>query len=215
MPKKPVYDASQIQVLGDIGGIRTRPNEVWKAVPGYEGEYEVSTLGRVRSVARVISMQNGTHRCCAGKVLTHTMNGPSYYHKVSLSKSLRGKRVGRTGQKQHYVHVLVLTAFVGPQPAGLVARHLDGNIDNNTLKNLRYGTPKQNGQDKVRHGTSPVGSRNPASILTEQDVVSIRLALKGGRCGVKTLARRYGVSATTVRDAASGKTWKHLTERKG
>jgi hypothetical protein len=50
------------------------------------------------------------------------------------------------------VHTLVLEAFVGPRPDGMVTRHLDGDPSNNRLSNIAYGTPRENSLDRVRHG---------------------------------------------------------------
>lgn len=66
-----------------------------------------------------------------------------------------GYRRVKIGTKTHKVHRLVLQAFVGPCPDGQQVRHLDGDKENNNLRNLRYGTGAENTADKVRHGTMP------------------------------------------------------------
>lgn len=109
--------------------------ERWLPVPEYEGLYEVSDLGRVRSV--------GVRRGKSGKVLTpHTGK-----HDVKVCLSCRGQR------RTYRMHTLVLVAFVGPRPPGLEACHLDGDCTNNRLSNLRWDTHLANEQDKSRHGT--------------------------------------------------------------
>ena len=106
--------------------------EEWRSVPGYEGRYEVSNLGEVRSYA------TGRLRVVVAPV---AKNG---YRYAFLTQD--GKRVGRT------VHQLVCLAFHGPRPDGMQVRHLDGNKLNNHLDNLLYGTPSENSYDTVRQG---------------------------------------------------------------
>lgn len=104
----------------------------WVPVAGYEGVYEVSDTGLVRGLSR------GTLR-----TLKPRSSGP--YPSVNLCR--RGtKRSAR-------IHNLVAHAFLGPRPAGLQVRHLDGNPLNNSVSNLAYGTASENALDKRRHGT--------------------------------------------------------------
>lgn len=116
----------------------TDATERWLPVPGYEGLYEVSDLGRVRSLPR----QVGYGRI-KGRILK-ALPGRNGYPRVNLWKDQRAK--------MHHVHSLVLAAFTGPRPEGYETRHLDGDRCNNTLANLSYGTPSENQHDKVRHG---------------------------------------------------------------
>lgn len=127
-------------------GFRPMPGERWLAVPGYEGLYEVSDFGRVRSLDRRVINKLGREQLCRGTVLYTNMVGlRRQYHSVVLRNSGDAQRVT--------VHSLVLQAFVGPAPDGTECRHLDGNPDNNHLANLRWGTRSENILDTVRHGT--------------------------------------------------------------
>ena len=118
--------------------------EVWKAVPGYEGEYEVSSFGRVRSLDRCVprlSRDGKTGvRYVTGRVLRP---GPSKSGHRTVS-------LGRNNSKQ--VHALVLLAFEGVAPSGHEVLHIDGDPANNCLSNLRYGTRSENNFDITRHG---------------------------------------------------------------
>lgn len=78
------------------------------------------------------------------------------------------------GYKRYYIHRLVLLAFVGPCPPGMECCHIDGNPINNRLSNLRWGTRRENMEDRVRHGCDNGGIRNGMSRLTVADVVEIR-----------------------------------------
>ena len=120
--------------------------EVWKPIPGFDGAYEVSDWGRVRSIDRIITTKAGTKQRRQGRVLTPTANTGGYL-KVGLG------RLGRAKTLQ--VHRLVLEAFVGPCPEGHECCHNDGDPTNNNLSNLRWDTPSGNALDSVLHGTHP------------------------------------------------------------
>lgn len=119
-------------------------NERWLPVVGYEGIYEVSDHGRVRSVDRVVLTASGT-RSYKGKILRIVSRHHGY-----PGVSLRRPGVRKTG----YIHRLVLEAFVGPCPEGMEGCHNDGTASNNRLSNLRWDTSIANAQDKARHGTN-------------------------------------------------------------
>lgn len=111
--------------------------EIWRPVKGYEGLYEVSDQGRVRSLRR-----SGT----PGRVLTQQQSKGKLYLLVRLSRNSQ--------RKIKTVHSLVLGAFVGPRPAHMEVRHLNGNAIDNRLTNLAYGTSLENSADQRAHGTN-------------------------------------------------------------
>lgn len=120
--------------------------ERWRSVVGFEGTYEVSDLGRVRSVSRMVERSGQGGYRIQGRVLKTHVN-PHGYAQITLAR--KGKWLSRR------VHRLVLEAFVGPRPRGKEARHLDGDRLNNGLHNLKWGTKSENAWDQVRHGTHP------------------------------------------------------------
>ena len=119
--------------------------ERWKPITGYEGIYEVSDHGRVRSLDRTITRSDGQVRRLKGKVLSAPPKQRGGYPRVCLSA--HGK------DKVRYVHSLVAETFIGTRPDGMEVCHNDGDPTNNHVDNLRYGTPSENELDKVRHGT--------------------------------------------------------------
>lgn len=121
--------------------------EQWRPVIGYEGSYEVSDLGGVRSLERVAMRRNGSPMPVPARILKTYRTPPVGYRAVKLQNGGRETRVGLR------VHVLVLEAFVGPRPEGYVGCHNDGDIDNNTPPNLRWDTQKANLADMKAHGT--------------------------------------------------------------
>lgn len=118
--------------------------EKWLPIPGYEGMYEASDQGRVRSLDREVECRNGRKIRCAGRILKSIDRGDGY-SVVSLSK---GNVVN-----QRRINVLVLETFVGPAPSGHHACHNNGDSTDNRLVNLRFDTPSENNYDLVRHGT--------------------------------------------------------------
>lgn len=113
----------------------------WRPIPGWEGYYEVSDDGQVRSLDRLDA------RGCQvkGRTLRGTINAYGYPF-VTLSKS--GYRWLTV------VHRLVMLAFVGPCPEGHEVLHADGTRANNNLSNLSYGTRSDNARDSIKHGTN-------------------------------------------------------------
>lgn len=117
-------------------------NETWLPVVGFEGRYEVSDLGRVRSLDRKV-LNNGTPVVIKGVVLR-----PSADSKGRLQ--VRPMREGRGALT--FVHRIVLEAFVGPCPEGMVCCHWDDDPTNNALANLRWDTQSENMRDQARNG---------------------------------------------------------------
>lgn len=115
----------------------------WLPVRGYEGSYEISNYGAVRSLSRTVTAANGRRSQIAGKYLNLNVI-PKGYHQVALYSD--GQR------RYHKVHRLVLEAFVGPGD-GMQARHLNGVPCDNRLTNLAWGSQSENIEDQVAHGT--------------------------------------------------------------
>ena len=107
----------------------------WKAVWGYEGLYEVSDTGVVRSLPRPST---------SGGILATASRGGRYLQ-ISLCRN------GVCSTKD--IHIVVLEAFVGLCPPGMQCRHLDDNKTNNYLSNLVWGTQTENAYDSVRNRT--------------------------------------------------------------
>ncbi len=147
--------------------------ETWKS-PAEFSNYEVSTLGRVRSSKR--NWVNGK------KILKPADNGNGY---------LFYKLTDNNGEvRKVYAQELVLSTFVSARPEGLQAAHINGDRANNTLGNLRWATPKSNANDKLWHGTGSKVNDGQALIINQ-------MFKNGGKA--RELAEMFGVSTTTVR----------------
>jgi hypothetical protein len=173
--------------------------EIWKAVPGYEGFYEVSDLGQVRSLPRIV-LQASRWRTPIERFFPGIALRPGIASNGYPTVSLCGQTF--------CVHDLVLTSFVGSRPVGMVARHLDGVRTRSTLANLVWGTPVENADDSARHGTKVIGESHSTAKLTDTAAREIR-RLKGV-VPQSALAERFGVSPAAVQAVHDGRTWKHV-----
>lgn len=128
-------------------------DEEWRPVFGYQGAYEISDRGQVRSVARSVTYHNrwGTTTARLEPARLMKLTNRQGYIEVGLSKD------GLQVQKK--VHRLILESFVGECPDGMETRHLNGSSTDNRRLNLAWGTPSENTFDRVDHGTHCKTSR--------------------------------------------------------
>lgn len=121
-------------------------SEEWRSIPGYEGIYEVSDSGRIKSLSRLDRLGNPVRE----RILRLKVTAKGYA-RAQLSRD------GQT--REFFVHRIVLEAFDRAPRAGEVTRHLDGNPANNSPTNLAWGTHVENNRDRVRHGTHHLASK--------------------------------------------------------
>jgi hypothetical protein len=172
--------------------------ETWKAVPGYEGVYEVSDHGNCR---RLTSKWG---RIRAVPFVLKTYVEPRGYVQAALS--VHGV------QKATHMHCLVASAFLGERPHGMQIAHLDGNPSNNAVSNLKYVTPTENESHKADHGTRRVGEQLGHAKLTADAVRAIRKAYRRGKRGLgyRSLGKLFGVNGSAIRMVVLGKQWTHV-----
>lgn len=175
--------------------------EIWKPVAGYVGFYEVSSIGRVRSLPRVtLGCRDGSTRMLKGKVISKKVLDSGYVQTTLCREGVC---------KAYRLHRIVLEAFVGPCPEGQEGCHNDHNRGNNVLKNLRWDTKSANQKDRIANGTAPRGANNGAAKLTAVSVIGIRRQIEDGKT-LKALAAEYGVSLSTVDAVKARRTWNHI-----
>lgn len=162
-------------------------SEKWKDIEGYEGAYQVSDLGRVRSLPR--EAKHPTHGTCQlkGRVLKHFFNNFGY-HQVGLS--------GRTFN----VHKLVAEAFLGRRPEGHEVRHGPAGLGDNSVDNLSYGTRQQNALDQRRDGT-----HGGSPVIRSDGVRFINISVAAEESG--TYHSNICKACTGQRNTAGGYSW--------
>jgi len=170
----------------------------WKDVTGFEGLYQVSNMGRVKSFC-----QDKIH----GQILRpwHDNNG---YLKVNLYRDGKCKTM--------YVHRLVAKAFLPRQPGKDEINHKSGVRDDPRPENLEWCTAGENllhcyrvlGRDA--HPPHVFGEAHSMSKLTEEDVKEIRKLYATGEWTQVELGRMFGVAANTISVVVNRKTWKHV-----
>ncbi len=168
--------------------------EVWKP---YIYNYEVSNLGRIRNIK-------------TNRILKTSVNSRGY-ESILLS-------LGSKGNIRCIVMHRVIAQLFLPNPDNLpVINHIDGNKLNNKLENLEWCTYLENSRHALEAGlfNPPTGTRNGSSKLTEEDVIFARENYKprDKECGANALARKFGVSKTTMLSALKGNTWAHLPNK--
>jgi hypothetical protein len=166
--------------------------ETWHPIPSVRG-CELSNHYRVRCHETVsgFKYRDGprlarVYVCKRGHVMFNTRCGSERLHRVIVEVVI-GERI----------------------PPGKLVRHLDDNKLNNHPSNLRIGTHRQNVRDAMRNGRYRAGEASPLSVLTNEMVLDARKAHGEGE-PIPSIARRMGVSYSTIRSVILGRTWAHL-----
>ena len=171
-------------------------SEHWLPVPGYEGLYDVSDLGNVRS--HHVSKRPRKN----GSLLSPGLGTGGHVTVVLYRDKAR---------RSWPVHQLVLLAFEGPRPDGMETLHGPGGNLDNRLVNLSYGTSAQNKADQLRDGVANIGERCGTAKLTSAIVLECRKRYATGETQT-ALAAEYGISQPTISELVRGTTWAHLAE---
>lgn len=181
-------------------------NEEWRPVAGYEGYYEVSNTGRVRSLERTAQWTlKGLPRY---RPIRTRLLKPTIWNKkrIRFNLSLNGKR------RMKFAHRLVCEAFLNNPNLLPEVNHLDGNPLNNRVDNLEWCNRRHNHNHAVINGllgfkVQP-GEQHGRSRLTNEDVIQIRTLSE--IVTASELAKKFHVSDGCVRDVIQRRTWKHL-----
>lgn len=171
-------------------------NELWKDIPGYEGYYEASNLGRIKSKARLVKHYQGGKLIVKERMLKPNLAGP--YVSVLLSKE--GKRV------TFLVHRIIAALFVPNPDNKPKVNHKDFNPRNNAADNLEWTTQQENISHSVNAGRNVKGITHGCHKLTELQVKEIRSYDRS----YKWLANIYAVSYGNIKRIRSRKIWTHI-----
>lgn len=179
-----------------MSGSDSVPNG-FRQIPGFP-RYAIDENGTVISVCSPRSTRNKPWDKAKRLKPATAKDG---YRRVCLSQ----------GGREHtpLVHKLVLITFVGPRPEGMECRHLDGCKTNNHVSNLAWGTPRENHQDKLLHGTKQWGEHANGVKLKTNDVLEIRRRAADGEKRWD-IAKDFPVSMSAITRIILRKAWKHV-----
>lgn len=156
--------------------------EIWKDIPNYEGYYQVSNLGRVRSLDRYITRKDGRSQFYEGQILKPYYQGDKVTANIGVNNKSKPRSIAR----------LVLEAFIGIDPNKPLAMNIDGNTYNNSLNNLKWATRQEVANNSIKLGTlKPVTSKR-VRIFKDNHTLefpSARDAEKYLGCSYGTIAR--------------------------
>jgi hypothetical protein len=168
--------------------------ENWKNVVGYEGRYQVSDLGNIKSMPKP--------RCSKVKILKNIPLKAGYLT-VDLGN---GQKI-----KRYLVHRLVATAFIENPLNKEQVNHIDGNKSNNNVCNLEWNTRSENQLHSIKTGLrSAKGEKNSQSKLTNDIVIEIY----NNNSKYKVIANKYNVSKSLICGIKNNKLWTHITQKK-
>ena len=186
--------------LLDYAAQDSAAEEEWRIIPGSEGLYSVSSLGRIRSEP-IQTSRVGRRRGRVLKCFPDTKGYPQF------GMCLSGGR-----RRTTKVHRVVALAFLGPRPPGAQINHKSGDKNDNSVSNLEYTTCRQNIRHGWRNGLYSAdhsqGERNPFAKLTAEDVRQIRDLHP--TVGPAALASRFGVTRENIWQIVTRRTWKHV-----
>ncbi|MGB5637215.1 MAG: NUMOD4 domain-containing protein [Waterburya sp.] len=181
--------------------------EVFVDIRGYEGYYQVSNYGNVKSLDRVIKEKTGKTQTLKSRILKPRTN-PSGYYYVGLRKN--GTRA------TFAIHQLLAQAFIPNPNNKKTVNHIDGNKLNNSVSNLEWTTYSENLEHAYKTGLrravkpSEVASKNYKRKLAEQQVREIKLLIAVKSLTLKQIANQYNVGRSTVGSIKSGRNWSYI-----
>ncbi|WP_457652703.1 NUMOD4 domain-containing protein [Rhodocaloribacter sp.] len=182
--------------------------EQWKSIPGYEGFYEVSSIGRVRSLDRLHFSQNQYNTFLRRR--RGQLKKPFFDKRGRARVCLYKEGVGRKWSVCH----LVLLAFVGPAPGeiGLFdgqysCNHKDGDCTNDYYKNLEWLTNEKHREHTVGNNLHASREKHNKAKLKWRHVREIRALHAAGEASYSLLAQRYGVSKSNIAMIVKHQTW--------
>lgn len=173
--------------------------EVWKDIEGYEGLYQVSNLGRVKSLEKIVL--NKGSKILKPEIILKTGFSRDGYPLTTISKNNKTRtfRINR----------LVAQAFI-PNPENKdTVNHKNGIKTDNRVENLEWNTRSENVLHAYKYGLkiSVKGEKHYASKITEKDALDIKYN-KG--LSAKDAAKTYGITLSMVFQIRRGVKWKHI-----
>lgn len=162
--------------------------EIWRDIQGYEGLYQVSNLGRVKSLDRIIRTKAGWEQKHKGHILQPRIKKNGYLFLI-LYKNNQGKN--------KYIHRLVAQAFLSNPKSLPTVNHKDGNKQNNNVNNLEWNSYSENNQHAYNHGLTHSNKNNP-HMSKKVKVYSLTGKLKYEFPSMREAARKLNINASYI-----------------
>jgi hypothetical protein len=184
--------------------------EIWKDIQGYEGLYQISNLGNVKSLSREWKVGYGGIGRNKTKILTPRLDRSKkgrYYLRIKISKN--GK------EKIFLIHRLIAEAFIPNLKNKPQINHIDGDTLNNSINNLEWCTPSENMKHAFKIGLiippDNKGSKNGRSKLIENDIIQIKKLYNERKITHKEIATMFDVTRSCISSIINNKAWRHIS----
>lgn len=176
--------------------------EIWKDIKGCEGRYQISNLGRVKTMKGTAIDKRGRLSTRKEMILKNAITTNGYLNIY----------LGKPYSKMFRVHRLVALHFIENPNNYPCLDHIDCNPLNANALNLRWCTLAMNQQYSIAlgRGNRPFGISKKDAKLTDEKVKEIRLLYKTGKYTHRKLAEIYEIDHSNITRALNGKLWKHV-----
>lgn len=177
-------------------------NEIWKDIPGYEGMYECSNYGNIKSVDR--NIENSLIGSFIKKGIHKSPSMRGNYLKVALSKNGVVKQIS--------VHRIIAETFITNFNGKKCVNHKNGIKTDNRVENLEWNSYSENTNHSYKNGlqVSQKGSSHGKSKTNENDVLEMRNMYRNDSLSVSAIAKMYNLSVPTVSEIVNNKSWVHV-----
>lgn len=173
--------------------------EIWKKIPGWETSYEVSSIGRVKSISRNRKNKSGGFSIIKERILKPSPR------RMYLGVVLQYENI----KVNAYIHRLVAISFLNNEFNDICVLHKDDNTFNNNLSNLKWGSHTDNMNDKLNKNRQPRGEKL-SNRLTNTDVIYIRDEYNKGLYSQLELGNMFNVSRSCIQQIVTKKNWAHI-----